>query len=315
MIGELRNIWEMAGSKMNLPVKNAVKRIASKDRYDGKHVQVDGMHAFMCHLYKDRTEAEVFIKEAFDVTELVRFVEKKNQEDPSFKTTPWHVFVAAMAKTIYERPLLNRFICGRRVYDRNEVSMSVVVKREFADGASEDMLVLHVKDDMTLDDISHIIIGDAKKFRAEHEENAAEKVIEAYGKLPRPLQRAGAGLVKTLDYHGILPKDLAYDDVHHSTVLMSNLGSIKFDAAYHHLNNFGTNGIVVTVGEIHKESIVDEDGTRQVRDMVNMGLALDERIADGFYFARSVKVLKKILDEPEILDRPLSEPMDLEGVL
>jgi len=282
------------------------------DRYDGKRVDVDAIHYAMAHLYNNRTDAEVFIKETFDVSKVLAYVEKKNQEDPSFPTKPWHVFVQAVAKTVYERPMLNRFLCGRRVYDRNKVIMSFMVKQEFEDGAEELMLMADARPEMVLDDMSHLILGDTKKLRKGEESSTTEKILDVYKKMPRSGQRAIIETVKWLDYHGVLPPSILETQVHHATVLMSNLGSIKCDAPYHHLNNFGTNSIVCTVGEIHKEPVYDENGEGHVTDVVDFGLTLDERIADGFYFAKSVKVLKYILDNPEVLDRPLGEKLDLE---
>ena len=282
------------------------------DRYDGKRVDVDAIHYAMVHLYNNRTDAEVFINETFDVSKVLEFVRKKNEEDPSFPTKPWHVFVQAVAKTIYERPMLNRFICGRRVYDRNKVIMSFMVKQEFEDGAEELMLMADARPEMVLDDMSHLILGDTKKLRKGEESSTTEKILDVYKKMPRSGQRAIIETVKWLDYHGVLPPSILETQIHHATVLMSNLGSIKCDAPYHHLNNFGTNSIVATVGEIRKEPIYDENGEAHITDVVDFGLTLDERIADGFYFAKSVKVLKYILDNPEVLDRPLGEPLGID---
>ena len=107
-------------------------------------------------------------------------------------------------------------------------------------------------------------------------------------------------------------KALTEGDTNYSTVLVSNLGSIKCPAVYHHLNNYGTNSIMVTLGTLHKEEMLMPDGTRQVRDVVDIGATLDERIADGFYFARSLKLIKYVFEHPELLDRPLSEPSGFE---
>ena len=54
------------------------------------------------------------------------------------------------------------------------------------------------------------------------------------------------------------------------------------------------------------------DGTRQVRDVVELGITLDERVADGFYFGRSLKIVQHLMSHPELLDRPLKEAIDLD---
>jgi hypothetical protein len=105
-----------------------------------------------------------------------------------------------------------------------------------------------------------------------------------------------------------VPKFLTDGDPNYTTILCSNLGSIQCPAVYHHLNNYGTNSILITLGTLHKEEVLMPDGTRQVRDLIDVGATLDERIGDGFYFARSLKLIKYIFANPALLDRPLGEP-------
>ena len=117
---------------------------------------------------------------------------------------------------------------------------------------------------------------------------------------------------RTLDFFGKMPKALTDEDINYSTVALSNLGSIRCPAVYHHLNNYGNNSIMVTIGTIHKEEVFQPDGSRAVRDIVDVGVTLDERIADGFYFGRSWKIVQYLLSNPELLDRPLKEKIDYE---
>ena len=49
------------------------------------------------------------------------------------------------------------------------------------------------------------------------------------------------------------------------------------------------------------------DGHKEIRDVVDFGATLDERIADGFYFAKSLRLLKHVFENPELLDKPLGE--------
>ena len=54
------------------------------------------------------------------------------------------------------------------------------------------------------------------------------------------------------------------------------------------------------------------DGHKEIRDVIDVSATLDERIADGFYFARSLKLLKHVFAHPELLDLPLGEPSGFE---
>ena len=50
-----------------------------------------------------------------------------------------------------------------------------------------------------------------------------------------------------------------------------------------------------------------EDGHKEIRDAVTVGATIDERIGDGFYFARSLKLVRYIFAHPELLEKPLGE--------
>lgn len=99
-------------------------------------------------------------------------------------------------------------------------------------------------------------------------------------------------------------------DPNYCSVLISNLGSIGLPAMYHHLNDYGTTSFVVTLGKLHKEEVIAENGERELRDMLELGATVDERIADGFYFAKSVRLLNYVISWPELLWRPLSEEIE-----
>ena len=120
-------------------------------------------------------------------------------------------------------------------------------------------------------------------------------------------------IFRCLDFYGIMPKALTEDDPNYASIFLTNLGSIKCPCVYHHLNNYGTNSIMVAIGTIHKEEVIMPDGTRQMRDIVEVGVTLDERIADGFYFARAWKIVQHLMSNPELLDIPLKEEIEYEG--
>ena len=283
------------------------------DRRDGRWVKAPGLQTVMGYLLPKRTDCEVYIHDTIDATELLRYLEEKNAQHPDYKTTIFHAAVTAMARMVRERPLMNRFIQGYRMYERNEISISFVVKRRFADGAEESLMVLFPKDDDTLDTISRKIVGDVKETRkSEHSTGGVDALLDGFAALPRPVLIVAIRIIRWLDFWGINPKVLTEGDPNYTTILCSNLGSIKTPAVYHHLNNYGTNSVMITIGTLHKEEIVMPDGTRQIRDVVDYGATLDERIADGFYFARSMKLIKHVFAHPELLDVPLGQSSEFE---
>ena len=288
------------------------KRESIKDRPDGKYIKdITGIQALMMNIYPNRTESEVYLSDKIDATELMKYLEKKNAEHPDYKTTLFHCALTAVTRMVKERPYLNRFIQGRRMYQRYEISLSFVAKRFFKDGAEEALMVLTPSDEDTLDSISRQIVGDVNQMRKNPaKKTGSDAVIDNLAKLPRPLLMLVSKLIRILDFWGHLPHFVWETDVNYSTILASNLGSIKCPSVYHHLNNYGTNSIMVTIGTLHKEQVLMPDGSVEVRDMIDIGATLDERIADGFYFARSLKLIKYIFANPELLDRPIGTPSE-----
>ncbi len=278
------------------------------DRKDGKRVKAPGLQTIMGYLWPKRTDCEVYLKDMIDATELVKYLEKRNAEHPEYKTTLFHAAITGMARMVKERPLMNRFIQGRRLYERNEISISFVAKRRFADGAEESLMVLKPKDDDTLDSISRKIYGDVQETRkSEHATGGIDQTLDTLAKLPRFLLIPIFKVIRLLDFWGLTPASMMEGDTHFTTILTSNLGSIKCPSVYHHLNNYGTNSIVITIGTLQKEEVLTAEGKKEIRDMIDIGATLDERIADGFYFVRSLKLIKHILAHPELLEKPIGE--------
>ncbi len=279
------------------------------DRRDGRWVKAPGLQTVMAYLMPKRTDCEVYLNDKLDATELLQYLEQKNAQHPEFKTTVFHCMIMSMARMVRERPKMNRFIQGYRMYERDEISISFVVKRRFSDGGEESLMVLVPKDDDTLDTVSRKIVGDVKETRrSETSTGGVDALLDGFAKLPRPILMLAIRIIRYLDFWGINPKVLTEGDPNYTTILCSNLGSIKAPAVYHHLNNYGTNSVMVTVGTLHKEEMVMPDGTKAIRDVIDFGATLDERIADGFYFARSLRLMKHIFAHPELLDQPLGQP-------
>ena len=282
------------------------------DRRDARWVrEVDGMHAIMPHLMPKRTDAEVYLAARMDVTEALAYLQKKNEGEEEYRATLFHCFIMAVAKTVYLRPLLNRYISGRRVYERDKITLGFVVKKRFEDHSEESLMVTEALEDWTLTEVTKKVVGKVHTVRGQ-DSFGLDNTLDLLKKLPRPVMMLAMWGFRTLDFFGKMPKALTDEDINYSTVALSNLGSIRCPAVYHHLNNYGNNSIMVTIGTIHKEEVFQPDGSRAVRDIVDVGVTLDERIADGFYFGRSWKIVQYLLSNQELLDRPLKEKIDYE---
>lgn len=277
------------------------------DRRDGRRIRgLDPMHIFMPYLLPNRADCEAFISEQIDLTEMMRYLEEKNAANPDEQYTFFHVIAAAMVRTLALRPRMNRFIAGRRIYERDRISVAFVAKKKFSDDGHESLIFLDFGKDATLETVHNRIleeVGGARRGKVDNSTN----FMGILGKLPRFLLRFVMWLLRTLDFYGKAPYFLIKEDPDFASVFISNLGSIKLNAAYHHLNNWGTNSVFVVIGERHKAPVYDETGHAQIRDVLDIGITLDERIADGYYYAKTIKLLKRLLQDPSLLERPVEE--------
>ncbi len=288
------------------------------DRSDGTLVHSnDPMHVFMPYIMGTRTENEALLNATFDMTNVVKYLEKKNSEKPEFKYTIFHVVVAALAKTIYMRPKMNIFIAGHKHYMRREISFCFTAKNKFADNAGEFVMYLVAEDNDTkiIDQIHDKICSEVYKTRKDAEKpetdsNGTNNMMRAFNKIPRPILRFVIRVLNWMVYHDIIPKAIKEVDPYRATVFISNLGSIKMEASYHHLINWSLNSIFVLANRMHKMPFFNEDGTYEMKDGMSYGFTIDERIADGFYCAKSLKVFEQIVKHPECLDDTLSAPLD-----
>ena len=259
-----------------------------------------GMEQICIDLKPRRSDADVFLNTGVDVTNLVDYINKKKNE--GFKYTYFHAFVLALAKTIYNRPKLNRFVQNRHMFEHTDVVIAFVAKVTFEDNSKELMLQIPITPDETLDSLSNKIREKVDSIRNKKEKTkGANSAIDILGKFPNIIRIPLIGLLKLMDQKGILPKSLQEDDIYFSSAIVTDIGSLKSDSIYHNNTNFGTCSSITAIGEI-RDKVVAKDGKEKIIKSCNFGINFDERIADGFYLIKSFKLLEYILNNPELLE-------------
>lgn len=288
------------------------------DRKDARKIgKLDGMHIIMFNLKPKRCDSDVYINQKIDVTELIKYIEKKKKENKNTdeKITFFHAFSMAFAKTVYNRPKLNMFVANNTLYERNDIVIAFVAKIALNDSSEEIMLNIKVDENDNISDLSKKIKQRVDKVRASSETDKKEKtnnIVDILGKLPKPIRTFIVGLAKWLDKHGWLPSFVTEDNIYYSSIILSNLGTLKIGSIYHNLTDFGTSSILATMGQIHKEVVVDEKGNQKIIDVCDFGINCDERIADGYYFAKSIEMFEYILKHPEMLEEKANEKIEIE---
>ena len=277
-------------------------------RKDARRVDVTTLMQCCIDLKPTRKENEVFINRKIDITKLVEYMEKCKAEGKKY--TYFHAFMTAIAKVIYHRPKLNRFVANRHMYEHKDIQLSFVAKVALDDKAEELMLVIPIDENDNMDSIAAKIAGKVEKLRsAQVEIEGANSTADFLGKLPNIVRVPIFFLIKLLGKYGMLPASITDNNIYFTSMIISNLGSIRCGAIYHNLADFGTCSSLTTIGEISDEVVVNEKGKQEVRKVCEFGVTLDERIADGFYFARSVAMIEQILQDPVLLEEPVSKPI------
>lgn len=283
------------------------------DRKDGVLLRkLDAMHFIMPLIYPSRCDNEAYISERIDLTNINRYLEEKNSTNPEYKYNLFQVIVSAALKTVRLRPKMNRFIANKNYYQRNEVSAAFVIKKQFQDNSEEGMAFIRSKETDTIDSVHNDIYRQVNRCRYETKQDSTVETMELLNKIPRFLAKAIISFLCFLDRHGWVPQSIISTDPYYSSIMLTNLGSIKLKCGYHHLTNWGTTSAFLVIGEKKIRPFYDENGNMEMRDSVDIGLTVDERIADGYYFSKTIKLLKKLLENPELLERPFGEEVDYE---
>lgn len=268
------------------------------------------MNQFMAYLYPNRADNEAYINEEIDLRPIEAYLAKKNEGRTEDKYTYFHIICAAVVKAFVLRPKMNRFISGNRLYQRNYLSVAFVVKKKFSDRSEEGLAFRKFGADSTIDKLHDSLCQEIHTQRRESQVDNSTYFMGKLLKLPRFVLRQIMKILFSLDRKGKVPYDLIKEDPNYSSIFLTNLGSIDLSSGYHHLSNWGTCSCFVVIGKRHLAPECRADGSVTVRPVINIGITLDERIADGYYYSKTMKLVKHLLAHPELLELPAGEEID-----
>jgi len=280
------------------------------DRFDGQYLKnIDSMHFIMPFMYPNRCDNEAFFSFKIDLTAVNEYINKRNAENPEYKYNLFQCIIAAALKTITLRSKLSIFIHDRKMYKRNEISAAFTVKQEFSDNGGEVLAFIHSKPDWTIDDLHNEIHRQLLKLKNKSYVDESTGIMDKFNQLPKFISRPIVSAICHLEKKGMILPALVETDPYHSTVNFANLGSIGLPSGYHHLTNWGTTSMFIVIGKADRMPFYENDQI-VFKDAVELNITMDERIADGFYFSKSMKMMQYFLQHPELLEHPFNEKMD-----
>ena len=264
-------------------------------RPDGTYVaDAPPLRRMAPHVMATRAGATVYFDQRIDVSRTLPWIAERG-------VTLFELMLAGYVRALGERPQMHRFVVGRRLYQRTHVELSFAVKKELADRGKMTMVKARFEPGEDLDATVGRVRAAVETGRAERPV-ASEKEMMIVTRLPRALVRFLTWAQGALDYFNLLPSSLIANDPLYASMVVANLGSIGLDAAYHHLYEYGTVPLFAAIGRLHKAQWVSDDGDVSVRDTVEIRYAFDERIADGYYAARTLELFKGWMEDPAAFD-------------
>ena len=249
----------------------------------------------------ERNDAQVYFKQDIKLKELDEYIDRKAKE--GIKLSYMNIIYAAIVRIIAERPYLNRFAMNGSLYARNQIFVSLAIKKSFADEGQETTIKLPFTGTENIFEIKEKLDKAIEQNKDYSTSNNTDALAKAFSIVPNGLIRAAFKFIKFLDKHGAVPKAIISASPFHTSVFLTNVGSLGIDSIYHHLYNFGTTSLFFAMGKKKKSYIYDDDEIHEEK-CITIAFVGDERICDGYYYATSFKQLSKYLKKPELLEQP-----------
>ncbi len=270
---------------------------------EGRRVRSLPAMSYVSHLImKERNDAQNQFEDVVDITNIERYLDEKHKEGYT-DLALLHVLLTAYARVVSDRPGINRFLAGQRIYARNNIECVMTIKKELSLESPDTCIKVELD---PRDNVYNVYKKFQKTVKAAiEEESDFDNVAKLLTKLPRPILRGIVSFLKWLDYHGWLPKALMKVSPFHGSMIVTSMGSLGIPAIYHHLYDFGTLPVFISYGNVFTADAIKRDGTRERHHFITIKVVTDERICDGYYYASAFKRLKRYLLHPETLDKTL----------
>ena len=283
------------------------------DRKDGIWLKdIPPLNRIMAPLMPNRADNEAYITVEIDLRPINAYLEKVNAGRTEDKYTFFHIVSAAIGKAFILRPKMNRFIVNNKMYQRRNVTVAFTVKKRFDDHSEEALAFFEYDPKETLESYHKKImkvIHQTKSFDSK-DTDTSTGAMDIVCKLPQFMITAIVKTILWLDKHGWAPEFIIGSDPNHAAIFLSNLGSIGLPGGYHHLVNWGTNSCFVVTGKKYMKMDYDANGNPDLHEVLPLGITLDERIADGYYYSGTVALVQELLAHPELLELPADTPVE-----
>ena len=275
-------------------------------RVDGKQVRdIDPIQRIVPHIMRHRHDSMIYLTVDLPCEPFDEFI-KKELAAGNGEYDYMHIIIAGLVRIIANYPRLNRFVMNGRIFKRNVINISFVVRKAMSIEAPDTTVKLTFTGRETIAEVRDKINAVIEANSDMDANNGTDKLARLITFTPNAIIAFLIGLIKFLDKHGMLPKAIIDVSPFHTTAFITNMKSIKGPSIYHHLYDFGNTGMFFSMG---KEAMVPvAKGTEIVTGKrLPFKIVSDERFCDGFYFSSALRVLRKYYAHPEVLKEPLDQ--------
>jgi len=274
------------------------------DRYDGRRLRsLDSFYRLIPFIMRYRSDSQCFFEDKIEISHTEAYLRRRKRTSDT-NISMLHVLIAAMVRTIALRPALNRFIAGQKIYARNEILVSLAIKKELKIDSPETTLKLKFEPTDTLAVIAERIMEQVTENKALDMKNDADKTAKLLMLCPGWLLKFVIFVLRTMDYFGVMPRFINKVSPFHTSFFITDLGSLGIQPIHHHLYDFGTTSIFIAFGTKIREKVIDAVNNIADRKFITMKVVTDERTVDGHYYASAFKLYRNLIQHPELLEVP-----------
>lgn len=274
------------------------------DRKEGRKLRtLSPIIRLMPYIMSKRTDSLNFFTEKLDVAEADKFCRAQIKEGRT-NFTLLHVFIASYIRVVSQRPAINRFVSGQTIYSRNNIEVLMTIKKKMSLEGEEACIKVEFEPTDTIYDVYDKFNKAVMENKGDTEGNDTDKLAGVLNYMPRFLLRFVIWLIKTLDYYALLPRAVTKISPFHGSMIITSMGSLGIRPVYHHIYDFGNLPIFVSYGAKQTGIKLDDEGNPKKYRYIEMKVVTDERICDGYYYASAFKMMKKIFENPHVLENP-----------
>ena len=274
------------------------------DRKEGRKLRtLDPIKRAMPYIMPKRSDSQNFFTEKLDIAEAEKFCREQIKAGRK-NFSLLHVIIAAYIRVVSQRPAINRFVSGQTIYARNNIEVLMTIKKKMTLESEDACIKVVFEPTDTVYDVYDKFNKIVEENKGEGEGNATEDFAKILNYIPRFLLRFVIWFIKTLDYYGILPKFILDLSPFHGSMIITSMGSLGIRPIYHHIYDFGNLPVFVAYGAKQRGVKMNDDGEVVRYRYIEMKVTTDERICDGYYYASAFKMMKRIFENPSVLEYP-----------